>query len=298
MIKKVLLTGGTGFLGSHILKTLLNFDYTVVVLVRESSDLYRIENLRNKIKLFYLDENCSNLGDLFLNNKIDAIIHTATEYGKDCKMSSTLQTNLIFPVKLIEEGIKHDLKLFINSDSFFGKPIYKDSSYMNEYITSKKYFSDYLLDSRNILKIVNMRLEHIFGENDSNNKFVVSILNKLINNEHEVLLTKGLQKRDFIYIDDVVDAYIKVLDNNIKLNDFTEFEVGRGESITVRQFVEILSEKIQSKSQLKFGAIATRKGEIQDSVANITNLKEIGWMPKYDIKQAIRRMVDIEVKRR
>jgi nucleoside-diphosphate-sugar epimerase len=295
MIKNVLLTGGTGFLGSHILKSLLDFDYNVIVLVRKSSDLYRIENLREKIELFYLDENHRNLGDLFSNNKIDAIIHTATEYGRGCSMSSILQTNLIFPIKLIEEGIKHKLKLFINSDTFFGKPMYKDSSYLNEYTTSKKYFLDYLFDNKDKLKIVNMRLEHIFGENDSDNKFVTSVLNQLIQNEREILLTEGLQKRDFIYIDDVVDAYLKVLDNYTRLNDFTEFEVGRGESIKVRQFVEILSETIHSESQLKFGAISTRKGEIQDSVANVSNLKEIGWESKYNIIQAIHRMVDFEM---
>jgi nucleoside-diphosphate-sugar epimerase len=295
MIKNVLLTGGTGFLGSHILKSLLDLDYNVVVLVRKNSDLYRIENSSKKSELFYLDENYENLCDLFSNNKIDAIIHTATEYGRGRSMSSILQTNLIFPIKLIEEGVKHNLKLFINSDTFFGKSMFKDSSYLNEYTTSKKYFLDYLFDSKDTLKIVNMRLEHIFGEYDSDNKFVANVLKQLIQNKDEVLLTDGLHKRDFIYIDDVVDAYLKVLDNNMLLNDFTEFEVGRGESIKVRQFVEILSETIHSESQLKFGAIATRKGEIQDSVANISNLKEIGWEPKYNITQAIHRMVDFEV---
>lgn len=295
MIKNILLTGGTGFLGSHILKRLLDLDYNAIVLVRKSSDLYRIENLRKKIDLFYIDENYGNLGDLFSNNKIDAIIHTATEYGRGRPMSSILESNLIFPIKLIEEGFKHKLKLFINSDTFFGKPIYKDSSYLNEYTTSKKYFLDYLFDSKDKLKIVNMRLEHIFGENDSDNKFVTSVLNQLIQNEQEILLTEGLQKRDFIYIDDVVDAYIKVLGNNTRLNHFTEFEVGRGESIKVRQFVEILSKTIHSESLLKFGAIATRKGEIQDSIAKVSNLKEIGWEPKYNIIQAIHRMVDFEI---
>jgi nucleoside-diphosphate-sugar epimerase len=295
MIKNVLLTGGTGFLGSHILKSLLNLDYSVIVLVRRSSDLKRIESLRKKINLIYLDENYGNLNDLFSSNKIDTIIHTATEYGRSCSMSSILQTNLILPIKLIEEGIKHNLKLFVNSDTFFGKPMYKNSSYLNEYTTSKKYFLDYLFDAKNKLKIVNMRLEHIFGENDSDNKFVTSILNQLIQNKQEILLTEGLQKRDFIYIDDVVSAYLIVLDNYKRLNDFTEFEVGRGESIKVRQFVEILSKVIDSTSQLKFGVIAAREGEIQDSSAEVSNLKAIGWLPKYDIMQGINRMVDFEI---
>lgn len=294
MIKTILLTGGTGFLGSHILKSLLEFDYNVIVLVRKSSDLFRIENSIKKIELFYLDENYENLADLFSSNKIDAVIHTATEYGRSCSMSSILQTNLILPIKLIEEGVKNNLKLFLNSDTFFGKPIYNASSYLNEYTTSKKYFLNFLLDSKDKLKIVNMRLEHIFGEKDSNTKFVTNILDQLIQNKDEILLTEGLQKRDFIYIEDVVTAYLKVLINNEQLTNFSELEVGRGESIEVRKFVEILSEITQSESKLKFGAIATKKGEIQDSKANLSELKKIGWESKYDLKTAVTKMIRIE----
>ncbi|TDE43932.1 NAD-dependent epimerase/dehydratase family protein [Flavobacterium rhamnosiphilum] len=294
MIKTILLTGGTGFLGSHILKSLLDFDYNVIALVRKSSDLFRIDNSIKKIELFYLDENYENLADLFSSNKIDAVIHTATEYGRSCSMSSILQTNLILPIKLIEEGVKNNLKLFMNSDTFFGKPIYNDSSYLNEYTTSKKYFLNFLFDSRDKLKIISMRLEHIFGEKDSNSKFVTNILNQLIQNKEEILLTEGLQKRDFIYIEDVVTAYLKVLINNDQLTNFSEFEVGRGESIEVREFVEILSEITQSESKLKFGAIITTKGEIQDSKANLSELKKIGWESKYDLRTAVIKMIRIE----
>lgn len=296
MIKTILLTGGTGFLGSHILKNLLEFDYNVITLVRKSSNLIRIENLTNKTELFYLDENYENLADLFSSNKIDAVIHTATEYGRSCPISSILQTNLILPIKLIEEGIKNNLKLFINSDTFFGKPINNNSTYLNEYTTSKKYFLNFLVDFKDKLKIVNMRLEHIFGENDSNTKFVTNILNQLIQNKEEILLTEGLQKRDFIYIEDVVEAYLKVLINNEQLTNFSELEVGRGESIEVRKFIEILSEITQSKSKLKFGTIETAKGEIQDSTANISELKKIGWESKYDLRTAITKMIRVETK--
>lgn len=297
MINNILLTGGTGFLGSHILKALLDFDYNVIVLVRNSSDLYRIENLKNRVKLFCLDENYENLDKLFLNNKIDVIIHTATEYGRGCPISSILKTNLIFPIKLIEEGIKNDLKLFINSDTFFGKPMYKDSVYLNEYTTSKKYFLDYLFNFKDKIKIANMRLEHIFGEFDSENKFVTNVTRQLIKENKEVLLTEGTQKRDFIYVQDVVNAYLKVVSNIDQVNNFTEFEVGRGESISVCQFVLTLLEISKSKAELKFGVLPVREGEIMDSVANLTELEKIGWKSNYDLKTAITRMVEIEKNR-
>jgi nucleoside-diphosphate-sugar epimerase len=295
MIKNVLLTGGTGFLGSNILKELVFNSYNVVVLIRKSSDLSRIQNINGSFKLFCVDDKFDNLFELFELHQIDTIIHTATEYGRNCLSSSILMSNLIFPIKLIEEGLKNGLKYFINSDTFFGKDSFKDSSYLNEYTISKKYFLNHLFSSYPELKVINMRLEHIFGEFDSQNKFVTNIMHQLINEKKEVLLTEGLQKRDFIYVDDVVGAYLKVIININRIKNLTEFEVGRGESISVRHFVQTLLEMSGSKSELKFGALPIKKGEIQDSMANVVKLKEIGWELNYDLRTAISKMIKIEI---
>lgn len=294
MIKNVLLTGGTGFLGSHILNGLLDANYNVTVLVRKSSNLYRIENIKEIVEFFFIDENMSNLDDLFSKKKIEAIIHTATEYGRNCLMSQILESNLIFPVKLIESGIKHNLKVFINSDTFFGKNEFQNMAYLNDYTNSKKYFLDYLFSNNEKIKTVSLRLEHIFGESDSNNKFVTSVLDKLLKSENEILLTDGLQKRDFVYVDDVVAAYLKVLQNIDRIDNFTEFEVGKGESISIRQFVELMAVLTKAKSKLIFGALPNRKGEIQDSKANIEPLYKLGWSCKFDIKTALKKIIELE----
>ena len=139
-----------------------------------------------------------------------------------------------------------------------------------------------------------MRLEHVFGEFDSKNKFVTSVLHQLINNEKEILLTEASQKRDFVYVDDVVDAYLKVIHNINRVENLTEFEIGRGESIAVSDFVKTLLEISGSASHLHFGAVPTRVGEIQDSKANLTKLREIGWQPNFDIRTAVSKMIQIE----
>lgn len=294
MIKNILLTGGSGFLGSHILKQLLKNDYNVIVLVRRSSNLFRIENLKESFELFYLEDKFENLSDLFTNFQIDGIVHTATEYGRNSNSSLVFETNFIFPMKLIEEGIKNDLKFFINTDTFSSKTVFRDSTYLKQYNKSKFYFLEFLNELKTKIKTVNVRLEHLFGEFDSESKFVTNILHQLIADKSEIHLTDGYQKRDFIYIDDVVDVYIKVIQNLNKLDDFIEFEVGMGNSIEVREFVKILFKITQSKSRLKFGAIPTREDEIMDSKANIDNLKVIGWKPLYDLNSAFIKIIDKE----
>lgn len=295
-MSKILITGATGFLGSKILIRLVNEGYKVVALVREQSDLSRIKTVVNEIELFSLDKNTSNLNELFEKSNIDTIIHTATEYGRESLTSDILMTNLILPIKLIETGLKNGLKNFINSDTFFGKPKFSNAVYLNQYSNSKKYFLDYLFSERDNLKSVSLRLEHIFGEFDSNNKFVTNVLQRLLKSDMEIALTDGVQKRDFIYIDDVVEAYLIVLKNINFIDTFSEFEVGRGQSISVKKFVELMAEESKSKSKLNFGILPTRAGEIQDSIANISPLNEMGWYPSFDLRSGIKKIIEIEKK--
>lgn len=295
-MNNILLTGATGFLGSKILKKIVDEGYNVVVLVRKESNLSRIQNVNGAFKLFYIDEKLDNFDELFEKFKIDTIIHTATEYGRNLNTSNVLMTNLIFPIKLIESGLRQGLKTFINSDTFFGKPKFSNSSYLSQYTNSKKYFLDYLFAKKEEIKVVNLRLEHIFGEFDSKNKFVTDILHKLLKSENEILLTDGMQKRDFIYVEDVVEAYLRVLHNIDSIDNLTEFEVGRGESVSVRLFVELMAKQSKSKSKLVFGAIQSKVDEIQCSVANIEPLYKIGWKPKYDLQTSISKVIELELK--
>ena len=111
MIKNILLTGGTGFLGSNILKKLTADSFTVIVLIRKKSDLYRIQNIDSSFELFCLEDKENNFSDLFQKYKIDTIIHTATEYGRNSLSSSVFNTNLIFPCLLYTSPSPRDATL-------------------------------------------------------------------------------------------------------------------------------------------------------------------------------------------
>lgn len=294
MVSYILLTGGTGFLGSHILNKLIESNYPVIVLVRKTSGLEKIAHLSGKYASFVINDSGSNMSSLFEQYNINTIIHTATEYGRESSIASILETNVIFPLKLIEEGIKHKLGFFINTDSFFSKDQNLNSSYLNHYARSKKIFKDLLLDFSKSLNVASLQLEHVYGENDSNRKFFTGLLEKLLSDSKEVDLTSGSQKRDFIYVDDVVDAFLKILENRSTLNGFNEFEVGTGSSVSVREFVEEIARISGSHSKLLFGKIPTRLNEIEGSVANITPLAALGWKSNFPIEKAIKKIIKIE----
>jgi nucleoside-diphosphate-sugar epimerase len=113
----------------------------------------------------------------------------------------------------------------------------------------------------------------------------------MLNNKKKIKLTEGNQKRDFIYISDVVDAYITTLKYKNHKKNFVEFEVGTGQSISIKEFVLTMHKILQSKSELLFGNIETRTDEIMDSRANNLDLIKLGWYPKFTIQIAIQNIL-------
>jgi len=110
-------------------------------------------------------------------------------------------------------------------------------------------------------------------------------------------LTRGDQRRDFIYIRDVVSAYLKILDGIETLNYFEEIDVGLGEAPPVRIFVEMVHRLTKSQSQLEFGAIPIRPQEPALCVADTTRLRQIGWEPVYDVETGLKETIEKELKK-
>jgi len=290
MQNKILLTGATGFLGSHLLKRLIATGADVVILIRETSNKERIKKLEG-FSTFTINQQLSNIDALFEMYPIDTIIHLATDYGRNVPYSSVLESNVLLPIKLIESADKHKLNLFVNTDSFFSK--FSNYSYLREYIMSKKILTDHL-KSLSDLQVFNLQLEHIYGELDSETKFFTSVMKRMLVNEKVIELTEGNQKRDFIYVLDVVDAYIAVLTNTKALGQYVDFEVGTGNSLSVMDLVLKIHQITESKSELLFGALTGKINEIQDSKANNLSLRKIGWNPKFTVETAIKRIVSLE----
>lgn len=290
LIMKILITGITGFVGSHIAKRLVN-ENQVYGLIRKESDIYRIKRFVDKKYLF--DTSVLSIEEIVQKIKPNCIIHTATNYGKDGNLANVISTNIKLPIEILHYGVQNGLELFLNTDSFFTKKT--DYDYLNAYTTSKRHCKEWLEQFKDKVKIINLRLEHVYGSDDSENKFVTHILHRILKNEKEIALTNGLQRRDFVYIDDVVEAFVTILKNNGSFsNSVYDFEVGTGESVSIRKFVELLHENSGSISKLNFGALPMRKREFTESKADISDLEQLGWKPKIDVNKGIKNLIIFE----
>ena len=287
----ILLTGSTGFLGSYLLKSFVKSGYEVIALKRSTSNTYRINDYLKKVTLYNIDK--VNLEDIFKKHKINIVINTVTNYGRiDNKISSILDTNLIFGLKLLEESVNSNAKAFINTDTLLERNI-------NAYALSKAQLVDWIkfLSNKNT-KMVNIKIEHMYGALDDENKFIYWLINKLKQNVEKIDLTSGVQKRDFIYIDDIVNAYEIIIQNINTFSNYEEFELGSGNSIEVKNFVEKIYQEISNKqtlsTKLNFGAVSYRDNENMNIQANIEKLTNLAWKPKVSIKDGIKKILEKE----
>ena len=287
----ILLTGSTGFLGSYLLKSFVKSGYEVIALKRSTSNTYRINDYLKKVTLYNIDK--VNLEDIFKKHKINIVINTVTNYGRiDNKISSILDTNLIFGLKLLEESVNANVKAFINTDTLLERNI-------NAYALSKAQLVDWmkLLSNKNT-KMINIKIEHMYGPFDDENKFIYWLINQLKQNVEKIDLTSGIQKRDFIYIDDIVSAYTTVIQNINTFSNYEEFQLGSGNSVEVNKFVQKIYEEISNKqtlnTKLNFGIISYRDNENMEMRADIQKLINLGWKPKISIKDGIKKILEEE----
>ena len=289
MKKKILITGINGFLGSHLAKHLKS-NFEVIGLESSLENLYRIASEDFKV----YSTNDTILETIFKENEFYAVIHVATVYKRQYEpIFNLLNTNINLPVQLLELSGKYDVNLFLNTDSFFNNPSYS-YSYLSDYTLSKKHALEWIkhLSISSKCKVANMKVFHMFGEHDAPSKFIPFLIDKIKNNEPILDLTPGTQTRDFVYIKDVVTSFECILNSFSALKEYQEFEVGTGVSYTVKELALLIKEITNSKTQLNFGGIPFRKGEIMESKCNIVSLKNLGWEPSFNLQSALKNCIN------
>jgi len=285
-MKKILLTGSTGYLGKNLLKGLLNAGYEVALLVRAQSNTAEISGI-GEFKIFNSDKD--SLTALFASFKPEIIIHAAASYGRNGEnMEEVIKSNLLFPIELLQLAIQNKVSHFINTDTSLPKEV-------NWYSRSKKQFREWLEVCSSDINVVNLELEYFYGPGDGPAKFITYVLHELKAGKKFINFSDGKPFRDFIYIEDVVNAYLIVLNQLQTLKGFTNIPLGSGAAFMLKDLIIEMQELSGAKDvKLNFGALPVRENEIMHSCADITVLKEMGWKPAFSFEQGIKKTIDIE----
>jgi nucleoside-diphosphate-sugar epimerase len=139
-----------------------------------------------------------------------------------------------------------------------------------------------------------MQLEHFYGPGASPTNFITTMINKLKNNEPQIDLTMGEQQRDFVYIDDVVNAYLTVIGKQDSIAPtYSSFEVCTNQLISIKKLMVLLRDLTESSSILNFGIIPYRENEMMKSETDNTALCALGWNPFYCIEEGLKLTLQI-----
>ena len=272
-MKTILITGINGYLGSNLAKA-LSPSFNIIGMEHNLKDLFRVKHLNYKI----YPGGAGVPNELFTDQAIDCIIHTATFYGRDNETTDKMiSANLVVPLDLLNQAIAHKCKLFINTDTVLNR-------FVNNYSLTKRHFQEWLFIRSSEIKVINMQLEHFYGAGASKTNFVTNMNNQMKMNVSSIDLTTGEQKRDFVYIDDVVSAYRTVIDGDSLIqNKYSEFHIKTNELITIKDLVIAIKKMTGSVTKLNFGAIPQRAGDLEQMVNTSNSLSVLGWQPQFDI---------------
>lgn len=295
----ILLTGATGFVGSNLLKALLARRYQLCCIKRSSSNCSRVLEFMDACIWYNIDE--IDMESIFLNHPIETVIHCATDYGRDeADAVQVYQSNISFPLKLLDCAERHGSQCFINTDSFFVRQadaLWREGQepYKAMYTRSKYMFTCVVKEQieRKKISFVNLQLEHVYGPGDGKDKFVSFLLESLLCNQEWLKLTSGNQIRDFIYVEDAVNAYLAVLENieEFETGMFYQFELGTGKGTTLRAFIEKAKEVTGSVTRLEFGQKSMADHEVMYSCAHNNELIQLGWRPQFSIAEGLEKMI-------
>lgn len=281
----ILITGASGFLGLNLIKILSQKKYNLIIVSRNSKKKVFQNKYFNKLRV--INNSIKDLEKIKIKLRIDGIIHLATCYGRNGENKENIyNTNYSLPISIYEIFKSENLKFFINADTYFNSSI-NFSIGLNHYVNSKKKLIQSLNRKNTNTKVVNCIIHHMYGENDSSKKFIPYLVNNF-KKDQIINLTKGNQKKDFIHVIDVAEAFKLILDNSIKSNESNEvFEIGSGKSYSIRYIVYSLKKILKSKSKVNFGILKNRVNEKIIEKADNKNLKKIGWKQKITLLEGL-----------
>ena len=300
MLKRAIVTGGNGFVGSHLIGNLLRNGYEVTVVLRnEGSNTDRLRNLG--VHVVYCDNNkISDLPKIVNKQTFDLFFHFAWEgtSGEARRNIDVQFENVRSNVDAVAIAKALGCQRFIGAGSIMedeslhlcgtpGKPLPTQYLYgtakLSAHMLSKTKASELGID------FLWPKITNAYGPGEISPRFINTTLRKILNRER-LEFTSGTQNYDFVYIDDVAEAFRLIAENG---KNNTSYVVGSGQAKPLRKYVEKLHDTIETDLGLHFGDIPFQGVNLELSCFDPSNLfSDTGYRPQVNFEEGIQRTFD------
>ena len=299
---RIMITGGAGFIGSHLVDKLsaLNFDIVVVDNLASGHQ----SNLGSSARFYNVDITDEHLSDIFEQEKPDIVFHLAAQISVQASMKDPYndsRINVLGSINLFENCVRFGVKKVIYASSggaIYGEPLYLpcDEAHpinpLSHYGVAKYAVEKYLQVYNNSfgLQYTVLRFSNVYGprQDPHGEAGVVAIFSKgMINGEPLVINGSGSQERDFLFVSDLVDALTKSID----IADGEIINIGTGQGYSVNYVHDEL--KKHSGYMLDTSSGPEKPGEVFRIYLDSEKARDIlGWVPKIPIEEGLRLTVD------
>ena len=298
--QRVLVTGAAGFIGSHLVKSLVEMACHVTIIVRPGSSLWRIAEVVDRLTILEADLNSGEAAQLASSiATMDIIFHLAAA-GVDQSFKDTatmVSTNILGTLRMLQFGFQRKVMRFIYCGSCFeygcGVRLKEDSlpEPLSEYGASKSAAWILVHSFARVygLPVVSLRPFTVFGPFEAPYRLIPHTIIKALNGR-KIELTAGEQTRDFIYVQDVVEAFLIAAVAPEAIG--STFNICTGAATKVKDIVSQIVHLSENKTMPQFGALPYRDTEVWNLSGSPEKIEtSLGWKARTNLVSGLMKSI-------
>lgn len=298
-MKRVLITGATGFVGSNLAKRLVKDGLDVHVVLRPQSNPVLLQDILEKVEIHIHNGTTINMHEIMEKAKPDIVFHLAAFFVVEHSSNDIeplINSNILFGTQLLEAMKNSNAHYLVNAGTHWQHYNHEEYNPVDLYAATKKAFEDLAKYYTQItpMRMITLKLVDTYGSNDPRPK-LFSLLKRVAQTGGSLKMSPGKQALGFVYIDDVVDAFVCSMKKICGMPDHYQaaFVIAPDKFYTLREIVSLYEKISGIKINVEWGARTYRNREMMLPYEGTALL---GWKTNIDLPKGISLMLKEEGK--